>query len=277
MVSEFVEIDTGRKKPYLLEITSQDVPMRNLPPELAGRTFVHVTDLHGGFGGTEPVYEAAIARVNALKPEYVFFTGDYIDDHASVRDYPIHEVLSRFHASRGVFGAFGNHDHRRGVVGTRRALERAGVHALCNESIQVAPGLQVGAIDDLFEGNPDIPFTVAHLPKDRTSIVLSHNPRLIEKIPMNDVVILSGHTHGGQIALPILTPKIVVYLHLRCPQVAGWYRNGAARLYVNRGLGVTGKPFRYNCPAELAIFRMVPAPASEDRPCIRAVTVGASR
>lgn len=255
-----IPIDTGRSRPYLLEVTTQDVPMRGLPEALHGATLVHLSDLHGGFGNTGPVYDEAVARIEALNPDLLVFTGDYIDDHSVPKDYPLADLVSRFHARLGVFGSFGNHDHRRGVVGLRRQLERGGVRVLNNENIAVAPGIRLAAVDDLFEGKPNIPQALAGLPDEATTIVLSHNPRLIEKVGDRDALVLSGHTHGGQIALPFPSPKMVCILHLRCPQVAGWYRNGRARLYVNRGLGVTGRPFRYNCPAEVAIFRLVPDP-----------------
>jgi predicted MPP superfamily phosphohydrolase len=241
-----------------LEITSQEVAMRGLSEEARGLTVAHLTDLHGGFGNTEAVFEEAIARVNAAQPDYVLFTGDYIDDHARHRDYPIQEVLRRFCAKRGVFGIFGNHDHRRGVVGTRHKLEQAGVQVLNNENVRLESGLYIAGVDDLEEGKPDIPRALEGIPTDSTAIVLSHNPRLIERINRN-AFILSGHTHGGQITFPyILTGKVVCRVHLRCRQVAGWYTNGQARSYVSRGVGVTGEPFRLNCPAEVALFRLVP-------------------
>lgn len=232
--------------------------MRNLPEPWHGATLVHLTDLHCGFGGTDPVYEEAVARVNALQPDVIVFTGDYIDDHPVPPDYPLVALLRRFSACHGLFASFGNHDHRRGVVGTRRLLEQAGARILNNESVQLEGGLWLAGIDDLFEGKPDLQRTLADVPPDATSVVLSHNPSLINKVSDHDALILSGHTHGGQINLPVLTPKIICLFHLRVAQVAGWYRNGRARLYVNRGLGVTGRPFRYNCPAEIVVFRLVP-------------------
>lgn len=265
--STLIPIDTGRKKPYMLQITRQDVVMRGLPADLHGMTFAHLSDIHGGFGNTEPVYEEAIQQVNAAQPDLILFTGDYIDHkndpRTKIKNYPIQEVLSRFKAKRGVFGSFGNHDHRRGVVGTRRFLEQSGIQVLNNENVCLEPGLWLAGVDDIHEGDPDIPRALEGIPENTTAIVLSHNPRLIEKAPNRDMVILSGHTHGSQIALPFPTPLMICWLHLRCWQVAGWYERGKVRLYVNRGLGVTGKPFRYNCPAEVALFRLVPDPSEE--------------
>ena len=253
-----ISIDTGQKNPYLLQVTRHDVPMRGLSASLYGKVVVHLSDLHGGFGNTRAVHEEAVRQVHAIKPDLILLTGDYIDSKVLGKDYPIQEMLCQLRAPLGVFGSLGNHDHRRGPVGTRRKLEHSGVQLLVNENTPIAGGLHIAGIDDLFEGKPNIAATMRGLPPDATSIVLSHNPRLIEKASKYDVLILSGHTHGGQIALPLPNPKMICMLHLRCPQVAGWYKKGKARLYVNRGLGVTGKPYRYRCPAEISVFRLVP-------------------
>lgn len=234
--------------------------MRGLPPALHGATVAHLTDLHAGFGGLEAVYDEAVQTVKARRPDLILFTGDYIDDHAPKSGYPIADLLRRFEAPMGVYGSLGNHDHRRGVEQARCFLAQADVHLLENANVRLAEGLWLAGLDDTHEGQPDLACTLEGLPDNQTSIILSHNPRLIEKIPDRDALILSGHTHGGQIALPFPSPALVCRFHLRCPQVAGWYENGRARLYVNRGLGVTGQPFRYRCPAEIAFFRLVPAP-----------------
>jgi uncharacterized protein len=255
-----IAIDTGRKKPYLLEITRQEMPLRGLPDSLHGTTVVHLSDFHGGFGNTDAVHQEAIRQANAADPDLVLLTGDYIDDFRDIKDYPIQETLRQLRARLGIYGSFGNHDHRRGIVGTRRKLEQAGVQVLYNQNVCTAEGLWLAGLDDIFEGKPDITATFAGIPTDVTPIVLSHNPCLIDQVPGRYAQILSGHTHGAQICLPFPTPKMICYGHLRCRQVAGWYSNGHAQLYVNRGVGVTGKPFRHNCPAEVAIFRLVPDP-----------------
>jgi predicted MPP superfamily phosphohydrolase len=255
-----VRVDVGRSRSYPLVISTHDVPIRGLPDTLHGTSVVHLSDFHGGFGSMEPVYAEAIERVNALQPDLILLTGDYVDDHAPKVGYPIQNVLKQFRARLGVFGSFGNHDHRRGISQAWQALEQAGVRVLNNTNVQVEPGLWLAGVDDLEEGEPDVACALAGLPDDVTAIVLSHNPRLVERLGSRDALILSGHTHGGQIVPPLISAKIICYVHLRrCRQVAGWYANGRTREYVSRGLGVTGLPFRWNCPAEIPVFRLLPA------------------
>lgn len=254
--STFFSVDTGGKRPYEVEISNHTVVMRGLPAAAEGLTFVHLSDIHIGYGNTEPVFEETIARVNEISPDYLLITGDYIDDHA-YKDYPLVPFLKRFTPRLGTYVSFGNHDHRRGIESTAKMLEEAGVCILNNTSVRTEQGLWLVGVDDYFEGQPDVARAFANVPDDVTSILLSHNPKLIDYVSDRDVVQLAGHTHGGQIALPFPTPRMVVKLHLRCNYVAGWYTRGRARLYVSRGLGVTGKPFRYRCPAEIGVFRLL--------------------
>jgi len=254
--STLVNVDIGKSKPYPLEITRHDVPMTNLPPELEGAVIVQVSDLHSGFGNLEAVYEEAIRQVNSINADWIFFTGDYIDDSRK-GTYPVQEIIRRFCAKRGVYACFGNHDHRRGIVGARRILDESGVTILCNQNVEIAPGLWLAAIDDIEKGKPNLSQTLAGLPQDRTVFFLSHNPQLIQKVADRDLVMLSGHTHGGQVAIPYIAPAwLVCWIHLRCKQVAGWYLYGKARIYVNRGVGVTGRPIRLNVNAEISVFTL---------------------
>jgi predicted MPP superfamily phosphohydrolase len=234
-------------------------------------TMAQISDMHAGFGNTEPVFEEAIRQIEAIQPDLLVFTGDFIDDHADPVDYPIENFLMCFPKARlGVYAVMGNHESRRGPQASRRVIERSGLHLLHNRNVCLEGGLWLAGIDDLAEGEPDIEAAMAGVPDDATCIMLSHHPRLIEKMPHRDLFILSGHTHGGQFNLFFPNPKLVCRLHLRCRQVAGWYRNGRSRLYVNRGLGVTGKPYRINCPAEISVFRLVPDPT--ERRTVHSVT-----
>jgi predicted MPP superfamily phosphohydrolase len=204
------------------------------------------------------VFDETISRVNDLHPDYLLITGDFINDEP--RDaYPLPKLLEKFNAFHGIYVSFGNHDHRRSIVATTRLLEQSGVHILNNSSVRTEEGVWLVGVDDYFEGEVDVCAAFAGVPENVTSILLSHNPSVFDFVSERDVVQLSGHTHGGQIALPFPTPRMVIKLHLRCNYVAGWYAKGSARLYVNRGLGVTGKPFRFRCPAEIAVFRLTGA------------------
>lgn len=235
--------------------------MRGLPAEMHGMTVVHLSDLHGGFGGTDRVHQEVVRQVRNLAPDLILLTGDYIDDSV-VGDYPIEGTLRQLQAPLGIFGSLGNHDYRQGIEKIRNKLEQSGVQILCNDNAMVRPGFHVAGVDDWEDGHPDMTQAMQGVPREVTTLLLSHNPRMIDLAGNYDVLMLSGHTHGAQICMPFPSPELVCRFHLRCRQVAGWYRNGQARLYVNRGVGVTGRPFRYRCPAEINVMRLVPDLAS---------------
>jgi predicted MPP superfamily phosphohydrolase len=244
----------GRR--YPLEITRCDLPVRGLalPPE--GLVLAHLTDFHGGFAGTDPVIEEAVRLTMIERPDLILLTGDYLDDGLRKYDFPIERYLKTLSARLGVYASFGNHDHRFGLESVRERLVQAGIRILCNESLGLDYGLQIAAIDDIEEGHPDVARALEGVPSDRTTILMSHNPQVMDHPPDRDLVILSGHTHGGQFRVSFPNPELICRLHLQCRQVAGWYRSGNVRQYVNRGLGVTRLPFRVNCPAELVFFRL---------------------
>jgi hypothetical protein len=162
-------------------------------------------------------------------------------------------------------------------------LEGVGVRVLVNANTQVSRGLWLAGLDDLMSGQPDLDRTVQGIPDDAAVILLSHNPIVLPQVAERAWIVLAGHTHGGQIALPWLGPRgsmrLAGFRHVayawewcgvrshggrteaisstRYP--AGWYEHGRARMYVSRGVGFSQYwPFRLNCPSEIACFALEP-------------------
>ncbi len=258
--SELHLLKQGRRS-YPLQVTRQQLPMHGLPENCRGSLLAHLTDFHAGYGGTDGVLQWAAAFVASLEPDLIFLTGDFIDDHYKGAGYPLQQLLAPLHARMGVYACYGNHDHRRGLAEARSALEALSIPLLVNEAVELADGLWAAGVDDMYEGRCSLKDALHNAPSDRTLLMLSHNPSLLDSAGEEDMVIFSGHTHGAQMHIPFPSPELVCRVHLRCNQVEGWYRRGVTRLYVNRGLGVTGFPIRYHCPAEIALFELVPAAA----------------
>jgi predicted MPP superfamily phosphohydrolase len=263
--------------PFALEQVT--VPIRNLPPALVGCRIVQLSDFH--FDGQRlatSLLAAVVAQVNALAPDLVVLTGDYVTTDPS----PIFRLvpyLRQLHSRYGVVAVLGNHDNL--SVGGRctilRELDRIGVQPLWNQvAYPLGPGLPVVGLADLWstEFNPE-PVMVSvppHLPR----LVLCHNPDSAALLtPWRVDLQLSGHTHGGQIVLPLLgpAPALTQALQLKLfPKAdptpvqvvrhwqwaSGLHGVGQNWLYVNRGLG-TYAPGRFRCAPEVTLLRLVKA------------------
>jgi predicted MPP superfamily phosphohydrolase len=275
-----------------IEVTRQEVPLAGLPRALDGVRVVQLSDLHVCAMLQHRTIRRVVALANAENPDLVLITGDFVSYRSSGYLPAAARELRALRARLGVFGCLGNHEHWEGVARVRPMVEAGGVTVLVNESREVADGLRIAAVDDLMSGQPDLPAATAKLPKDAAVLLLSHNPAILPQIAEHPWLVLAGHTHGSQVALPFLGPRGTARLpgvprlmyawewlgvrarHGRVDAVvsyrypAGWYGQGHARLYVNRGTGFNqGWPVRLNCRPEIACFtlRAPRAPPSSQR------------
>lgn len=247
----------------LPKITEVDIPISGLPEHLEGITIVQLSDLHIG-----PVYSAhhlrrIIRKVNALNPDLIVLTGDQADgDFNEFRRNisPLHDLSARL----GVFACNGNHDHYAGADRVVHELAALNVTTLVNAWREVMPDLIIAGIDDPSHSTKapireDLDTTLANIPKAGAVILLAHQPHVFPQAAEAGVdLVLSGHTHGGQIV-----PWNLVVRRFY-PNDRGYYRNGKSSLYVSRGVGTWGPPMRIGAPAELPVFTLKHAPVTED-------------
>ena len=201
-----------------------------------------------------------MAQTNALKPDVVALTGDFVT-HRSDYIGSCLDALRPLHAPLGLFAVLGNHDYAaddlRGGHPITNALTSRGIHVLTNRSERLDNNLRLVGVDDYRFGNPRPDEAFRKAAKGEAVLAMSHNPFVFEAMCAYDCVTLVGHTHGGQVNIPGLTSRLVGekmrYQH-------GWYkeRTGPGRMYVSRGLGVVGVPFRYHSPPEIAVFDLMP-------------------
>lgn len=241
----------------LVRVTSVDVPVAGLAPDLDGYRIAHVTDLHiGGHDRKERGFEWA-ARVNGLEPDLVAVTGDlvtvgsrYYEDAA--------EVLGAFRARDGVVVALGNHDQWNPDDFTQRIASK-GPSVLRNESRAIKRGeatLVVAGIDDWSTGRDDLDRALEGRMPGAPTVLLSHYPEFFPGAARLGVdLVLSGHTHGGQIALPFAERRVSLSSLVRQPPT-GLHVSGRSRLYLNAGLGTTGPPLRLGAAPEIAVLTL---------------------
>lgn len=142
----------------------------------------------------------------------------------------------------------------------RRELEERGMQFLDNRSVRLGEtGVYLVGIEDLMEGRPDLPKGLAGVPKDAPTVLLSHNPDIIKAAEAGRAdLILAGHTHGGQIALPLVGPTYTQTEQLSRSEASGYSRRGRTQVYVHRGLGES-VPVRFGAPPHVTFIRLLPA------------------
>jgi len=257
-------------EPTWLAVNRVTLPIHNLPSALSGLRIAQLSDFHYGPHIPTGYLEDAIERTAAEKPDLIALTGDFIDRG------PAHvgkaaKLFRNLKAPLGVFAVLGNHDfsvhtargsrkhpelHRR-VAG---ALATEGVSVLRNRTARVehkGEGLLVAGVDDLWSGESDLDMALADACTQTPRVVLAHNPQTVEQLGGHRAdVVLSGHTHGGQINWPGLGRLMLGKKARRF--AAGLYPLDKGHLYVNTGVGF-GWRFRFGVRPELAVFTLKPA------------------
>ena len=240
-------------------LTSVEVPVADLPPGLAGLRIGLMTDVHRSRWVSAEDVAAAVTLLLAAAPDLIVLGGDYVTwgDPAFVG--PAAEALSALSAPHGVFGILGNHDSDREMA-----------DALSDKRVQMLKDARTRLT---INGEPlhlaglrywtRRPADVASVLRGATGtvVLLAHDPRrLRDAAALHVPLVLSGHTHGGQVVLPGIGPLAA----RRFPIVSGIGRQGRTSIFVSRGVGTVYVPIRINCPPEVAIVTLTPDPA--DRP-----------
>jgi uncharacterized protein len=219
---------------------------------------VFLTDLHFGVWIHRASVSAWVDAALKESPDLVVLGGDIVDQTAGADVSPLLDELARLRAPLGTYAVRGNHDHRRFPDTDVFAgeLASAGVDVLVNRGVGLRNDLYLAGIDDLRLGRPDLRATLADWPPGRACLLVSHNPDVLPDVPETVSLTLSGHTHGGQVCIPLFGP-IVTNSRYGNRFVHGLVRAPALG-YVSRGLGVTALPVRVACPAELTVIDLDP-------------------
>ena len=215
-------------------------------------TIAHLTDLHLSPWIPRDYLADTVDQCNRLRPDLTVLTGDFISQ-SIVYAPPCAELVGRLRAPLGVFAVLGNHDHWLNAETVTEALMEAGVTPLTNRAARLPNGAWLVGIDDVWAGRPRLAVALQSVPLDAPLVLLSHNPRGFDRLADRPALVLSGHTHGGQVALPgvkrVLPPDMA-----GTPYVEGWYRDGAKQMYVSRGVGMVFPPVRFRVPPEFSLF-----------------------
>jgi uncharacterized protein len=248
-------------EPRWLQLRRERVHIRSLPEGLEGLRIGHISDLHvaGPTGGrTLRLVRRAVTALARDRPDLVAITGDLAEDEGALR--AVVRALGPLEPPLGVFVVPGNHDHRMGIDGWRRiVVESAALRDLTNRHLMLERNgarICVAGVDDAVEGSPSLTLPPP-VTRDLT-VLLAHSPDQAEHCCRGyDAVdlILSGHTHGGQVRFPFIGAPVSSAVHPDLYQ-DGLRRRPWTQVYTSRGLGTTRLPVRFLARPEVTILEL---------------------
>jgi len=242
------------------------IHVAGLPEGWRGARIVQLSDLHAGRHVTRERLQAIARRAARLDPDLLVVTGDIVHNSAAFARHAA-EAIASIPARHGVFACLGNHDFWAGPDAVEHELERAGVQVLRNRGVLLqrnGDGLWLCGVDDPWSGRVDLRAALSGRPEGAATVLLSHQPNTWLRAQELGVELqLSGHTHGGQVALLWLHRSLSL-ARLITPFVAGLYRAGRSYLYVNRGAGSVMPMVRLGARPEVTELTLVPADEARD-------------
>ena len=244
-----------------LEISRLSLHLPNLDSTFDGYQIIQISDLHLDYWMTETLLSETCRMVSSEKPDCVVITGDFFTVCAGRHDPPTtsKDILSRMASRQPTFAVLGNHDFEFDADFVRGYLQECGITVLANAVHTIEKDgahLHIAGLDSIWSDEGRIDLTLERLPETGAAILLVHEPdyAVTSALTGRFDLQLSGHSHGGQIALPFLDLMGKTYLSVIFPQ--GLYRVGNMLQYTNRGIGVAHLPLRINCPPEITIISL---------------------
>ena len=243
-------------EPYMLSIEHERIQLNRLPKAFDGFRIVQLSDIHHGPFSNREQIERAVETANRLQPDIIALTGDYISKE---RHYaaPCAEMLGRLKAKYGVYAVLGNHDHWVDAALITDLFRAEGIKVLINEGMHFeknGASFWLAGVDDTMVGLEDLSLALAGARRDEMKLLLAHNPIILRRAARASVdLVLSGHTHGGQVAI---RGERSTVRGARKRLLKGHGRLANTQIYVNRGLGTVVLPIRYGCPPEISLLEL---------------------
>jgi uncharacterized protein len=253
----------GVIEPRRLVTVHRTLSLPNWPRVQDGFRLGLLSDIHAGAPHASlKAIARAVERLNAENPDVALLAGDYIDAHplwgGRIPPEAIARELGKLTAP--TFAVLGNHDWKQAGDHMWTALQNAGIDVLENAA-RATNGVYIAGLADTRSRRPDLPGTLAAVPPDAPVILLSHDPDVFPLVPDRVAITLAGHTHGGQIAIPVLRrPAIPSRYGER--YVRGHAVEDGRHLYVTSGLGTSGLPVRLLAPPEVVVLELTSAAAT---------------
>jgi uncharacterized protein len=252
-------------EPHRPRIIRQDIFLPRWPERLNGFTIALLSDFHfDPYFSVHPL-RAAVPMVNDLRPDLIALTGDFVtlpevgdEKKAAHGADPCARILREMKAPHGLWAVLGNHDEYTDPAYVTRALEAENIRVLVNHSEAIerdGARIWLAGVNDVLAGTADLPKTLSRVPAAEAVVLLAHEPDFADEAARFPIDLqLSGHSHGGQVRLPLLPPLYLPDLGRK--YFWGKYRVGRLNLYTNAGLGTVMVPVRWNCPPEITLLTL---------------------
>lgn len=249
-------------------VTRIDIPLLRLPREFDGFTVAQLSDFHyDPYFSVIPIRKA-VFLANTLNPDLVVLTGDFVSapvasksahaNQASLQAYPCSDVLEKLRAKHGVWAVLGNHDAATNSDHVTEALKQAGIQVLSNSAAPIERSgrrFWLAGVEDVLIGRPDMRTALRGIPAGEPVVLLVHEPDFADRSAHHSIDLqLSGHSHGGQIRIPLLGAPYLPPMGRKYPK--GLRKVGNLTLYTNVGLGTLYIPVRFACAPELTFITL---------------------
>jgi uncharacterized protein len=246
-------------EPRRLIVREVELRLPNWPQALDGLRVGAMSDLHAGLGHTNPGrVREAVALLNAQRPDVICLLGDYLDStyfgKGKADPGEIAAELARLHAPLGRFAVLGNHDWRAAGAAMGDALRHGGLTVLENEAHK-AGDVWIAGVADMRTRLPDVPTALTSVPEGDPVLLLAHDPDLFPQVPARVALTLAGHTHGGQVDVPVLRLLVIPSGH-GVRYLGGHVVEDGRQLFVSTGVGTAGLPIRFRRPPEVVILTL---------------------
>lgn len=244
---------------YIFQVNTYRIPVPNLPSNFNGFTIAQLSDLHYGFLMPLMVVEQIIHKINTLQKDVIVCTGDYIHERNETTQIDtVWPHLMKLNANGGVYSVLGNHDHWGNTDRSLYWLEKSG-QSIRHKAVPIIKGeerIWIGGAGDYLEDDLGIDTAFQHVPDRECKILLSHNPDSADtNFETRIDLMISGHTHGGQVNIPFIGPPILPVKNKSYSN--GFMRTGRTNLYISKGLGWAIIPIRFNCLPEISVLKLV--------------------
>jgi len=247
-------------EPGWLDLVQLSVPLPRLAPVFHGYRIVHISDIHMDNWMNRARFQAIVATINQQQPDLVAITGDFVTYHPTRYASDLAAGLGALTPRDAAVAVLGNHDHWTDPQTVRQALRSGGVIDLGNAVHAVERNgvvLHVAGVDDVTVGADRLDQVLSQLPAAGAAVLLAHEPDFADTSAQTrrfDLQ-LSGHSHGGQVRVPLIGAPRLPPLAQKYP--LGRYQVGSMTQYTTRGIGMVYAPVRFNCRPEITVLTLV--------------------